>query len=146
VNVALAEEIMGLILMEPERFDMGVWFDTSSTAASVEFLRDCGTTACIAGHAVLLTAPAGWLVWVPGAVATDGYGPTMMVRPDGSTVSVSEAARVALGLDKDVADVLFTCTATRQAVPALKFLIGNPDATDEGLLAFLSEGRDAEAW
>ena len=125
MNITLAEDIMGLILMHPEQLDMDLYVDAEGD--TVQELRDsCGTTACIAGWAALLTLPADVRVW-------DG---------NAGGRSISEIGREALQLGEDVADVLFHDTVNDEAVPALKFLIGRPDATAGDLEKFLDEGRD----
>lgn len=124
MNITLAEDIMGLILMHPEQLDMDLYVDAEGV--TVQELRDsCGTTACIAGWAAILTLPADVRVW-------DGVA---------GGRSIAEIGRVALQLRDDVADVLFHGTDDDEAVPALKYLLGNPAATGDDLEKFLDEGR-----
>jgi hypothetical protein len=64
--VTLNRELLGrvrdFVAAEPERFDIGTWFHTAAVWNGGEFARasalfvqaDCGTTACIAGTAVVL--------------------------------------------------------------------------------------------
>lgn len=47
LNKELLMKVRDAILAEPNLFDMSGW----------KFLRDCGTTCCIAGHAVRLADP-----------------------------------------------------------------------------------------
>jgi hypothetical protein len=130
LNTELAERIIGLILMEPERLAMGTWVSETGTVAALK--ADCGTAACIASHAALLTLP-------PDAQVTSA-GCTV-VYPDGTVETVPAAGARALGLEDDVADVLFSYPDDHEAVPALKYLIGNPGATGDDLENFLDEGR-----
>lgn len=141
MNTDLAEQIIGKILMEPERFDMAEWFGRYDEGEG-EVVRvmgragrlraDCGTTACIAGWALLLTL----------ADDVPVYGAHVVI--DGCPRStLGEAAR-ALDLAWDVAEILFTRLDNDEAVPALKFLIGNPAATAAELFAFAAGGREAD--
>ena len=130
MNTELAERIIGQILMEPERFDMGEWVSETGTIGQLR--ENCGTSACIAGWAAMLTLP-------PEAQVTS-MGCTV-VYSDGTIEPVSAAAERALWLEPDVADVLFSYPDDDEAVVALKFLIGNPDADGDDLQNFLDEGR-----
>jgi hypothetical protein len=131
LNTELAERIIGQILMEPERFDMGEWVSETGTIGQLR--ENCGTSACIAGWAAMLTLPLNARV--------GGDRATRVFLCDGTDEPVSVAAERALGLEPDVADVLFTETGDDEAVVALKFLIGNPDATGDDLKNFLDDGR-----
>lgn len=47
MNVKLLNQVANAILDEPTRFDMSTWVEYSTSST-------CGTTACIAGHAVAI--------------------------------------------------------------------------------------------
>lgn len=131
MNVELAEQIIGLILMEPERFRMNAFYEGDPyTAGQLRSAWPCGTTACIAGHAALLTAP-------DDAVARDG----VLEYPDAPPEAMFSVARRALGISMAMADCLFYHVNDEEAVTALKFLIGNPAADACDLAEFLTEGR-----
>jgi hypothetical protein len=135
VNVALAEEIIGILLMNPETLDMSTFASIDGRQSfSVARLREweCGATACIAGHAAALTLPKTW-------VMTDGYA-----RNSRGTIyrDIGRIGRIALGITPEQAYVLFSQTPDEMAVPALKYLAGNPDCTAADLREFVT--ADAE--
>lgn len=78
-NTELGRKIIDIIDTEPERFEMGHWGEVT----------ECGTTACIAGHAMLLS---GYTY----NVVHDRYE-----RPSGTVVlhEAREAAKL-LGMDE----------------------------------------------
>lgn len=47
MNIPLLKKVRAAILAEPKKFDMTMWFRRERTSP-------CGTTACIAGHAVAI--------------------------------------------------------------------------------------------
>jgi hypothetical protein len=150
MNIELAEQIIGVILMHPERLDMasyvGRWSGDDTTSYVGRWSGDdtiggyrnewpCGTTACIAGHAAILSAPAE--TELMAALSTQcGPGSEKEGRP-----LIEWLAIEALGITGEVADVLFFEPEDDEAVMALKFLAGNPDATGGDLRVFLAEGR-----
>jgi hypothetical protein len=136
LNTELAEEIIGLILMEPDRMDMTEYIhELDAHPRPLSQLRECGTTACIAGHAVMLTAGPG----VTAMVVQDGD--VAITQPGGEWQWIDAAASEALRLTGSQAMTLFHRVGDDEAVVALKFLIGNPDATGADLKNFLDEGR-----
>lgn len=86
-NPELGRKILDTADTEPENFDMATWVNVT----------ECGTTACLAGHAMLLS---GYTIrhGVQGGLA--------FCRPDGSEVDVnSNEAQQLLGLsDKETYD------------------------------------------
>jgi hypothetical protein len=60
LNMELLTKVRDFIVAEPERFDINFWFDTASGDHDIprdaeRFVRgDCGTTACIAGAAMVI--------------------------------------------------------------------------------------------
>jgi hypothetical protein len=134
VNVALAEEIIARILMDPERLHMpsyvGLPHDASRT---VESLRqpECRTTACIAGWAALLTLPGDWQIHAD-----------LALDPDGHMHSIHNIGMAALDLTVSQADFLFNYASDDNAVVALKFIIGQPGATGAELGEFLDDQVD----
>ena len=138
MNTDLAEQIISIILMQPDRLDMRSFISHWADGTVGAFRDDwpCGTTACIAGHVALLTAPADasvrHIMHTFTREADDKGNPRRLVEV---------MAREALDIPWDVADVLFFETEDDEAVPALKYLIGCPDATGEQLMGFLLTGR-----
>jgi hypothetical protein len=91
MNVELLQRVKQHILEEPRRLDMDDWAHTSNEAP-------CGTQACIAGWACVLTGkatlnPRGYYTF--GDPLSDSY------------VSPSRVGGQALGLTPDEADRLF---------------------------------------
>lgn len=96
-NVELLERVMQHIDDHPAQHDQEVWLD------------ECGTAACFAGWACLLS---GWQV---GAVDNSMTIPTATVfSPDGlQELGVGTTARDLLGLTTDEAAQLFNSMNTR---------------------------------
>lgn len=140
MNVALAEEIMALILMEPEKLDMTLFVARLDRVVALgdddyydagDLRDDCGTTACIAGWAALLTLPAS---------ARIRSGQIIEICGREQHIDVYAAAK--LGISRELSQLLFYDVDDSEAVPALKFLIGNPDADAKDFRKFLQAGRD----
>lgn len=130
MNTELAEEIIADILMYPERLEMSLFF-SESWGKTMGEMRDCGTTACIAGHVAMRTLPRG--------TCYDGCG--WYDPRDGRDYGhIDQVAGDALGLRKDQWLVLFYNISNEGAVPALKYLIGNPDARGGEIEQFAREG------
>jgi hypothetical protein len=137
VNVELAEKVIAQILMEPERLDMTEWIgrydpewgDVCRADGTLARLQaDCGTRACIAGWVLMLAMPYARI-----------HGD--LIEITGLTYSTESVAARALGLGLSVASYLFHQVGDDEAVMALKYLIGNPDATASDLAEFLKAAR-----
>lgn len=78
VNVKMFEKVMAQIDAEPQRLFMGSWF----SSAGFDSGFDCGTTACMAGHAVAIAAMEGKGMNKPlriGPWVTEGQGQPVVV-------------------------------------------------------------------
>lgn len=117
----VAAAVAAVIRLQPQRWDQGAWFaDNDSDGDSrvqVQQVRDalyaedgtCGSTACVAGWAAILTAPAGTSI-------QDG---TYLCSPDGQLMQLIErAGRRALGLNLSDAHWLFSGERDREQVLA----------------------------
>jgi len=85
-NLALAEEVLALAEAHPENFDMSDW------------VKPCGTAACLFGHAMLLS---GYTV---RPRLETGISRLEFVRPDGTAVpeyAEEDEGRALLGLTKE---------------------------------------------
>jgi hypothetical protein len=100
VNVELAKTVLNLIRKYPERHDQELW----ATRTDLSPLKDCGTSACIAG-------------WVAAA-----NGLTVKQVPGGSE-NIDKWAAVQLGIDESTADDLFYCFDNEEALTRLDNLI-----------------------
>ena len=137
MNVELAEKVIAQILTEPERLDMTEWVgrydpewgDVGRADGTLARLQaDCGTRACIAGWVLMLAKPYARL-----------HGDLIEIM--GLTYSTESVAAQALGLGLPVASYLFHQVGDDEAVMALKYLIGSPDATADDLHGFLQAAR-----
>jgi len=100
---------------------------------------DCGTTACAAGHAILL---AGWSpelrpyyppAWIEGSQLRPDYVATMCTSPEHPTPwPIDDVAMTWLGLTTEQAKYLFDPANYYEDVMAmLDDLIDNPEDWDE---------------
>jgi hypothetical protein len=111
---AVAEVVLGTI-RDKALHDQALWIGwrTDTDEPAVGDLRgrpgECGTTACVAGWAALLTAP-GNAVYQPRS--------ERIRWPDGKTLTVLDAGRHALGLDGGDAAWLFSEHRTHGQVTA----------------------------
>lgn len=94
LNIELLKAIRDKIASTPEAYDQETWGRKDGQAP-------CGTAACIAGWACVLSEQVS--IEEARKLGRDGE----IVR-GGDVVHVSDAARQALGLDDREADVLFT--------------------------------------
>jgi hypothetical protein len=86
-NIELAKLILKQIDAFPESFDMNSWVAVSP----------CGTVACIAGHAMLLSGYSWGKTLHPG-----GYYISRFTRPDGTVVDDNQTeGQKLLGLADD---------------------------------------------
>jgi len=96
----IATAVLKRILNRPETYDQAGWCETGEEHPDVNnVLRQpheewCGTTACVAGHAVAVAIEHD-----PTIVITDGFR--------GVGLEIERIARQALGLTRDQADWLF---------------------------------------
>jgi hypothetical protein len=74
----------------------------------------CGTTACVAGHTIVLTLPSK---------ARYDYSTDTVIEPDGTKIFAQNYARKALGLTMTEADWLFDCRRQKSDVLAALDLI-----------------------
>lgn len=105
LNVQLAEKVLAKIHAHPEMHYQGTWIDT-----------ECGTTACIAGHAMLASGEY--------VRQQNGNGNWFLV--DKATGHVSRPAETGarlLGLDPDVAMNIFLDTSEHSAIHKLQRLV-----------------------
>lgn len=52
----VAEKILDIIIEDPDRWDQGVWYAESPLHEGGDHTYECGTQACVAGWATVLTA------------------------------------------------------------------------------------------
>jgi hypothetical protein len=133
MNITLTDAVLDILCTDPQRHDQDVWISPafSSWNKGEEFTpeaaRDpeCGTTACIAGWAVLLSLPAG-------SVIDSRYNIRL---PDGTLRFIPYWARDVLEITDEQADTLFHDIGTTEgAIRALKYLKDHPFADDGDLL------------
>ena len=144
-NVPLAEEVLRSIIGHPEEHDQSTWFEVTDyeKLPKVDLSRDqtgdaaeesvtvtvqgmlegsCGSTACIAGWAALLS---GWKVRTTKITWDDGFEEveSIAVSPEGTkqrgSVDFEEEGGELLGLDYDDAHFLFYNTEGEQAIVVL---------------------------
>lgn len=123
LNTELLERVRQIILMRPELHNQQTWGRTPSdvpvgvTSARAETGEYCGTTACVAGWAAILSAPED-------ALMRDGC-----ICVGANEFSISLYAARQLGLSWDQQTWLFPAEATRERVLwTLKWLPDHPDA------------------
>ncbi|UBF29919.1 hypothetical protein K9N68_37550 (plasmid) [Kovacikia minuta CCNUW1] len=102
INVELLDQIIQAIDREPEVFDMVMW------AKSKPWRSGCGTTACIAGHAVAI----GDKVQLSAQAKFDEFGDAStyfsLERPDPKEpVHIEDKAIELLGLSGSQSRILF---------------------------------------
>jgi hypothetical protein len=105
MNTELLLRVKAAILEEPNKFDMGMWFEDAA----------CGTTACIAGWSVALSENLKDL--------RDGF--SFWGKLDGT---ISGHAAKAIGVDELTADKLFY---TNNWPEDLERLFNNAHSTEE---------------
>ncbi|MEO3852594.1 hypothetical protein ABGB09_34090 [Streptomyces sp. B8F3] len=112
----VAAAVLVAVEAHPEAFDMGAWF--SSPGDAIQPGDDVGGTAmCVAGWAAHM---AGW------TLVHDETEGKSYAEQDGVRLYVDEAGRLALGLSRARADVLFASTQPPRAVLAVLRHIANP--------------------
>lgn len=145
INIPLAEEVLRSIIGHPEEHDQSTWFEVTDyeKLPKIDLSRDqtedaaeesvtvtvqgmlegsCGSTACIAGWAALLS---GWKVRTTKITWDDGSEDveSIAVSPEGTqqrgSVDFEDEGGELLGLDHDDAHFLFYNTAGEQAIVVL---------------------------
>lgn len=151
INVPLAEEVLRSITAQPEEHDQASWFEVTDFdnlpgEARVVYENEddreeiktvnvrgmlegsCGSTACVAGWAALLS---GWEVNTVRSLTGNGeFVDTSAVSPDGEEVSGVDfelQGREALELSEQDARFLFFDTDDTTAIIALYGLIKGVD-------------------
>ena len=125
-NSELLHKVADLIDEHPERYNQHVWAGVPQgenlilefgSGRGRDMIPDCGTVACIAGHAALLD---GW-----------GWDDGRWVKLDARWVTPEIPARRALGLTKSEALILFGSDwkphPELSVADALRALADNPD-------------------
>jgi hypothetical protein len=126
VNKLLIDAVCSLAKKNP-RHDQGTFIGSGIYAprVPVEEMREgsCETTACLAGFAVLLTAPAGSMV-----------NPCSLYDKQGDYVeAIFEYARDVMGLTDGQAEAVFFCKDETLAIKRLRYIGKRPDVTPEEL-------------
>lgn len=137
LNIDAIASVIGYLLLFPENHDQDSWYaGLPNFFQTAEQLRrpKCGTTMCLAGWATSLFAPdraifsGGENVYLPDPNGeffvfgkTEGYY---------DEVSVESYAREVLGLTHEQAFTLFYTLTNEEIIPALRYIVGNPDAED----------------
>ncbi len=64
VNIDVVKQVNDIINTKPESFNMDTWAHAHIDVndGGEEFINECGTTACIAGHAALISGSARLIV------------------------------------------------------------------------------------
>jgi hypothetical protein len=112
----LARNIAEIIRFTPDKWDQGIWIsnignNSDYSIVSMSFMHmpenSCGTTACVAGHTVIMAAPPYYR-----------YDKLMdtVISPDGKEVFVSTYAREALNLNDGQESWLFSAVRTKEQV------------------------------
>lgn len=105
LNVQLAEKVLAKIHTHPEWHYQGTWID-----------QECGTTACIAGHAMLASGEY--------VREQDENGNWRFVdKATGHVPSPDQSGARLLGLDIDIAMNIFLDTSERSAIHKLQRLV-----------------------
>jgi hypothetical protein len=154
-NLDLLDQVLDFVRMNPERWYQGSWFSPGSTGysqKSIETLRDitdperiqgenwCGTTGCIAGHAVTMFGYKPVIVFD----STDGYfefsnqlvaqGENLRTYDNlhDNTFKTDDKAAELLGLSTHDAELLFAGS--------------NPMDSIEHLVKSWHNGVDTDRW
>lgn len=150
VNVELLEDVMNWIEKNPTTWKQSAWFEWLDTETGdrtygveefeVEEVNTCGTAFCFAGHVALREGFPNPPVDNNSEWSRPIAGQDYMLRED-----VASFAAKRLGLNHDVADVLFKgdndLTALRKMVEEIK---ENPDVTSWELEDLINDWDDDE--
>lgn len=140
----LAAEIASIIRLKDDLWYQGSWFGVPHGGGTVDEIRKalvtqedtCGTTACVAGWATVLTAPLGTRVYYGG----------MVLFPDGTNNDdAEELAAEALGIDDDHAGWLFASYRhKREVLAALDAIAEGKDWNPSNLESDDEDDEDTE--
>lgn len=129
VNIDVAKQVRDLIELHPEQFDML----TFATNRRDEDGYACGTTACLAGHAAILTDRV--------KVEKDIYGEhTFTFQIEEDFGDWENAGRRALGIGEELASYLFFTNDTKGRI-GINMLADGEDE-DDVLDFLLNTDRD----
>lgn len=120
VNIEKVTQLHDFLAENPAKLHMGYWGRVSRVQDSDCQEITCGTTACIAGWAVILDG------WKPNHVSENGLFES--VTKDGTLRDVENLAGEILGITRTQQNKLFFL-GDDQAVPALQDLIEDPETT-----------------
>lgn len=120
-NPALGRAVLDYVTAHPEEHDQRYFVGSRTrfgdVVGSVPHRNLCGTTACVAGHAMLRS---GYTL----RVGPRPFYDYSFVRPDGTTVEVPEIdGAELLGLDPDTAGALFYTMDNDMALEFLAELV-----------------------
>lgn len=133
-NNALIDDILGVILQNPELHDQLLWIGEQADGHTTDDVP-CGTTACVAGWAVILAAPPGTRL-MRMDTHLDQVEVAEAKLPSGEIRSVWELATELLQLSINQAHVLFNSRTSEAAIARLKYLKDHPGASKWDLLNF----------
>lgn len=92
----VAEKILDIITEDPDRWNQSEWYIESPLHDGDDYTHECGTQACVAGWATVITVGRR--------------------TPTGGPASYFVAGQKALGLNEHQADWLFDCTRNKEEV------------------------------
>lgn len=115
INIENAKRVLAKIKAEPETHSQKQWARRTP----------CGTTACIAGHAVIEIGCASPIFDYKIFDGSEIAGACQ--TPDGETHAIFDFAAELLGLEEDVAHDLFYLTNNQEAINELERLIAEAE-------------------
>lgn len=107
INVPFMRKVLEYLETNPQKHEQGCWAWTDvTTIEAIDTSYDCGTVACMAGWAVLLSGTGRWYnsVCCEACAST----PELEAVIDGISYQVQEGAEKLLGLTWEQADRLFS--------------------------------------
>ena len=133
----LALAVRKIIENHPGNWNQMIWYGSRDMNVPVDVIRReleediCGSAACVAGWAVILSSPAGTTFI---AEMNDDYI-FRVIYPDGKTEPICAVAQSALRLTEDQAAWLFNSSRTEEEVVAALTVIENGFNLDDLLPA-----------
>lgn len=132
-NFPLLWKVYDHIVAHPEEWDQAAWAirvrdeDTETTA----LLKDgfCGTSFCVAGHAVHMSDPSAEFIFEVWK-GSDFVCANKLSLPGGTTEWVGTHAAKMLGLDEDEAELLFNGA---NSLPSIHDLLRRWEKEDTGV-------------
>jgi hypothetical protein len=119
-SISLIDAVLDIVENHPELHDQSLWVDGLREALEGGTEPDCGTTACVAGWAAILSAPAGSRIESTGHVLLAG---------EDISRDVEEYAVEALGISESGGVWLFSQLRTRDEITvSLRYLKAYPEA------------------